>query len=107
MAESEILKREELGSTGIGGGVAIPHARMQDVKKPLGILARLNTAVAFDAVDGQLVDLVFLLMLPALPQPDQLNALAAVPRKLRDKDLVGSLRGAKSAAELFAAIIAE
>src|SRR5262245_57289076 len=76
MVVSEIAKRDELGSTGIGRGVAIPHARLREIKKPLGLLARLKSPIEFDAVDGQPVDLVFLLLLPASSPLDQLNALA-------------------------------
>src|ERR1039458_6552091 len=65
---ADILKREELGSTGMGGGVAIPHARIPDVKKPLGLLARLKSAIEFDAIDRQPVDLVFLLLRSAAPR---------------------------------------
>lgn len=104
VVSNEIAKRDELGSTGIGGGVAIPHARLREVKKPFGILARLKNPIEFDAIDGQPVDLVFILMLPASSQLDQLNALAAVARKLRDPDVLRRLRSAKSAAELFAEI---
>ncbi|MCK9202794.1 MAG: PTS sugar transporter subunit IIA, partial [Gallionella sp.] len=57
---SELLKREALGSTGMGSGVAIPHARLPIVKRPYGVLARLKPPVDFDAIDGQPVDLVFL-----------------------------------------------
>ena len=60
---AELLKREELGSTGMGGGVAIPHARFHQVKKPFGMLARLRKPIDFDAVDGNPVDTVFLLLL--------------------------------------------
>ncbi|MBO0765734.1 MAG: PTS sugar transporter subunit IIA, partial [Hyphomicrobiaceae bacterium] len=88
MVTGEIEKRDELGSTGIGRGVAIPHARLREVKKPLALLARLKSAIEFDAIDGQPVDLVFLLLLPASSQLDQLNALAAVARKLRDADVL-------------------
>src|SRR5262245_22780579 len=56
----EIGRREELGSTGIGGGVSMPHARFREVNKPFGLLARLKQAVNFEAIDGQPVDLVFL-----------------------------------------------
>ena len=59
-----ILKRESLGSTGTGGGIAIPHARFSNLKKPFGILARLNKAVDFEAIDSKPVDIVFLLLLP-------------------------------------------
>src|SRR3979409_1991603 len=53
---SYLLKREDLGSTGIGRGVAIPHARMPDLQRPYGLLAKLKAPVAFDAIDGQAVD---------------------------------------------------
>jgi PTS system nitrogen regulatory IIA component len=62
---AEILKREELGSTGTGGGVAVPHARIQGLNRSFGILARLNKPIDFEAIDGRPVDLVFLLLLPA------------------------------------------
>src|SRR5262249_25924119 len=64
---AEILKREELGSTGTGGGVAIPHARIQGLNTSFGILARLNKPIDFESIDGRPVDLVFLLLLPANP----------------------------------------
>ena len=73
---TEILKREELGSTGTGGGVALPHARIEGLKRSFGILARLNKPIDFEAIDGRRVDLVFLLLLPANPAEDQLKALA-------------------------------
>jgi PTS system nitrogen regulatory IIA component len=101
---SAIEKRDELGSTGIGGGAAMPHARLRELEKPFGVLARLASPVAFDAIDGQPVDIVFLLLLPASSQLDQLNALAAVARKLRDADVLHKLRGATSATELYRAI---
>jgi nitrogen PTS system EIIA component len=100
----ELEKRDELGSTGIGGGVSIPHARLREVKKPFGMLARLKNPIEFDSIDGQPVDLVFLLLLPASSQLDQLNALAAVARKLRDGNVLHKLRSAKSGAELYEAI---
>ena len=102
----EIEKRDELGSTGIGSGVSIPHARFREVKKPFGLLVRLKHAIEFDAIDGQPVDLVFLLVLPASSQLDQLNALAAVARKLRDPEVLRKLRAATNEPELFEAITA-
>ena len=101
---NEIEKRDELGSTGIGGGVSIPHARLREVKKAFGIFARLKSPIEFDAIDGQPVDLVFLLILPAASQLDQLNALAAVARKLRDREVLGKLRAASSGLELYRAL---
>jgi PTS system nitrogen regulatory IIA component len=101
---SAIEKRDELGSTGIGGGAAMPHARMREVEKAFGVLARLANPVAFHAIDGQPVDIVFLLLLPASAQLEQINALAAVARKLRDTAVLRKLRGAISATELYRGI---
>jgi PTS system nitrogen regulatory IIA component len=99
----ELLKREALGSTGTGAGVAIPHARIADLKKPFGTLVRLKHAIDFDAIDGNPVDIVFLLLLPQ-SQGDPLNALASVARKLRDPDAIRRLRNAADNAELYRAI---
>src|SRR5215468_3213090 len=101
----ELLKRENLGSTGTGGGVAIPHARIADLKKPFGTLVRLNHAIDFDAIDGKPVDIVFLLLLPPQPPGDALNALASVARRLRDPESVKRLRQAANDAELYGAIL--
>jgi PTS system nitrogen regulatory IIA component len=102
---SALLKREELGSTGIGNGIAIPHARIEAVMKPFGIAAKLKLPIDFDAIDGQSVDLVFVLLLPAAPDCDQLGALAAVARKLRTPPALARMRQAKRSDELYAAII--
>jgi PTS system nitrogen regulatory IIA component len=99
---ADILKREELGSTGLGGGVAIPHARVADVKKPFGLLARLKSAIEFDAIDRQPVDLVFLLLLPTEPAGEQLNVLALVARRLRHADITRDARRATDASGLYA-----
>ena len=103
---TEIERRDDLGSTGIGGGVSIPHARFREVMKPFGLLVRLKQPIEFDAVDSQPVDLVFLLVLPASSQLDQLNALAAVARRLRDPNVLRKLRAATSPAALYQAVSA-
>jgi PTS system nitrogen regulatory IIA component len=102
---SELLKREELGSTGMGDGVAIPHARFQELKKPFGLLAKLKSPINFDAIDGQPVNLVFILLLPAAAEGEQLGALASVARKLRSGDDLTKIRRAKNASELYTAMI--
>ncbi|MGE0752431.1 PTS sugar transporter subunit IIA [Pseudorhodoplanes sp.] len=102
---TDIFKREELGSTGIGGGVAIPHARIQDLKEPFGILARLRKPIDFNSIDGEPVDIVFLLLLPATPAGEQLNALAAVARRLRESNSVRDLRRAPDAASFYRAMM--
>jgi nitrogen PTS system EIIA component len=99
----ELLKREALGSTGTGEGVAIPHARIPDLTRPFGILVRLKNPIDFDAIDGKPVDIVFQLLLPQ-SQGDQLNALASVARKLRNPEALRRLRNAADAAELYRAI---
>jgi PTS system nitrogen regulatory IIA component len=101
----ELLKRENLGSTGTGGGVAVPHARLPELKQPFGTLVRLKHAIDFDAIDGKPVDIVFLLLLPAQPPGDALNALASVARRLRDQDSVQRLRQAVDDTELYNAIL--
>ena len=83
-----LFAREALGSTGVGGGVAIPHARIAAVTRPFGILACTKRPVAFEAIDNQPVDIVFLLLLPAEPDPEHLRSLASVARALRDPELV-------------------
>jgi PTS system nitrogen regulatory IIA component len=102
----EIFKREELGSTGVGGGVAIPHARVQGLKTPFGVLARLRKPIDFNAIDGQPVDIVFLLLLPAALAGEQLNALASVARRLRDPDAVHALRSAPDSGTMHRVMVA-
>jgi nitrogen PTS system EIIA component len=104
---TEIIKREALGSTGMGEGVAIPHARLPGIDKPFGLLARLKHPVDFDAIDGKPVDLVFLLLLPVASHGEQLNALASVARLLRRTEMLRELRGAPSSDGLYRAITAE
>jgi PTS system nitrogen regulatory IIA component len=98
---AEILKREELGSTGMGAGIAIPHARVAGVTAPFGMLARLTQPIDFKAVDDQPVDLVFLLLLPVSANGEQLNVLACVARRLRDPGVLHELRIAKDGQALY------
>ena len=105
LISTELLKREDLGSTGTGGGVAIPNARIPDLKKPFGTLVRLKQAIDFDAIDGKPVDVIFLLLLPVQPPGDALNALACVARMLRDPESVQRLRHAANDAELYSAML--
>jgi len=97
----DLLKREELGSTGVGGGIAIPHARLPDLQRPYGLLAKLKQPMEFDAIDGQAVDIVFLLLRPATAENGQLGALALVARSLRLAEALVRLRSAKDASELY------
>jgi PTS system nitrogen regulatory IIA component len=101
---SHLLKREELGSTGIGKGVAIPHARLPDLQRPFGLLAKLKQGIEFDAIDGQAVDILFVLLLPATAENEALGALALVARTLRSPDILARLRAARTSSELYSAI---
>jgi len=101
----QILKREQLGCTGVGGGIAIPHARLLNLKKPFGILIRLRKPLDYDAIDGEPVDIVFLLLLPAAAAGDQLNVLATIARKLRDRDALVRMRKARESGSLYEAFV--
>ena len=97
-----LLERERLGSTGIGGGIAIPHARLASVTRPCGLFARLAQPIDFDSIDDRPVDVVFLLVAPEGAGADHLKALARVSRLLRDRGLVEKLRATEGAEALYA-----
>lgn len=97
-----LLERERLGSTGVGQGVAIPHGKLAELDHLVGLFAKLESPVDFDAVDGEPVDLVFLLLAPRETGAEHLKALARVSRLLRDRDLCKRLRGTSNADALFA-----
>ena len=103
---SELLKREDLGSTGVGGGVAIPHARFHQALRPFGMLVRLKKPIAYDAVDGSPVDILAMLLLPEDAAGDRLGALASIARKLRDPAIAAALRGARDSADAYRALTA-
>ena len=96
-----VLAREQLGSTGMGSGVAIPHARISGIREPFGLLACIKKPIAFDAVDGAQVDVLFLLLLPEDPAPDHLHALASAARALRDPKVVRALRKARDSTDAY------
>jgi PTS system nitrogen regulatory IIA component len=100
-----LVEREQLGSTGIGMGVAIPHGRLPALDKLCGIFARLDRPVPFDAIDDQPVDLIFLLLAPESAGADHLKSLARVSRLLRDRTVCEKLRGTDGADALYALLI--
>src|SRR6266446_5358702 len=101
----EILQqREKLGSTGVGNGIAIPHGKLPKLSKLFGLFARLERPVEFEALDGQPVDLVFLLLAPEAAGADHLKALARVARLLRDADVARKLRDSRDADALYAVL---
>lgn len=89
--------RESLGSTGLGKGFALPHARLEGLTRFVGLFARLARPIDYDAIDGAPVDLVFLLLMPAEPGNAHVAALAAVSRRFRDPETATRLRGADAA----------
>jgi len=101
---TKLVKREELGSTGVGNGVALPHARIPGLKVPFGLIARLRQAIDFEAIDDQPVDIVFLLLLPEAENGDQLNALACAARALRSPETLRSIRKAVDREAIYQAV---
>ena len=99
-----LLQREKLGSTGVGNGVAIPHGKLPKLDKVFGLFARLERPVDFEALDGQPVDLVFLLLAPEGAGADHLKALARVARLLRDPEIARKLRESRDAEALYAVL---
>ena len=95
-------ERERLGTTGVGQGIAVPHGRLADIEKIAGVFARLETPIEYELVDGQPVDLVFMLLAPEGAGADHLKALARVSRLLRNQSVCDKLRAAKSAEALYA-----
>lgn len=100
-----LLARENLGSTGLGQGFALPHARIEGLNQFFCIFAKLMKPVPFESVDEKPVDLVFLLLIPANCGSDHLTALAAISRNLRDADFMARLRKAKTPAALYSLIV--
>lgn len=91
-----LMEREALGSTGLGSGVAVPHARLKDVPRVTAVFVRLDTPVAYEAVDDRPVDLMFALFAPPAEGAEHLRALAAVSRALRSPELREQLRQART-----------
>lgn len=99
-----LLQRERLGSTGIGHGIAIPHGKLPKLERLFGLFARLERPIEFESLDGQPVDLIFLLLAPESAGADHLKALAQVARLLRDPDVAHKLRESRDAEALYAVL---
>ncbi len=97
-----VLRREQLGSTGIGQGVAIPHSRHRDVPNLVGTVAISTQGLAFDSIDGEPVHVLFLLISPDQQPGPHLRALDAVVQKTKDVELVSKLRASRTAEEIWA-----
>ncbi len=92
--------REQLGSTGLGNGFALPHARIEGLGSYFAMFVRLKRPIDFDAIDGKPVDLVVVLLIPTTAGDEHLAALAAICRRLRDQEFATKLRKAASGAAL-------
>lgn len=97
-----LLDRERLGTTGVGNGIAIPHAKLPQLDRLRGLFARLERPVDFEAIDEQPVDLIFLLLAPEGSGADHLKALARVSRQMRDRAYCDKLRGSDSRDAMYA-----
>jgi PTS system nitrogen regulatory IIA component len=111
VAEREIfdvlLERERLGTTGVGRGIAIPHGKIKGLPRICGLFARLEEPIDYESIDGQKVDLVFLLLAPEDAGADHLKALARVSRLLRDGEVCAKLRAASDVRTLYRLLTAE
>jgi len=102
-----LLQRERLGSTGIGSGIAIPHGKLAKLDRLYGVFARLERPVEFESLDGQPVDLMFLLLAPEAAGADHLKALARIARLLRDPEIARKLRESRDAEAIYAVLTAD
>jgi PTS system nitrogen regulatory IIA component len=99
-----LLQREKLGSTAVGNGIAIPHGKLAQLDRLFGLFARLDRAIEFEALDGQPVDLIFLLLAPESAGADHLKALARVARLLRDTEIANKLRESRDVDAIYAVL---
>ncbi|MFE3836608.1 PTS sugar transporter subunit IIA [Pseudogemmobacter sonorensis] len=105
LAFDGLQEREALGPTGVGHGIALPHARLEDLDRIAGIFIRLEKPLDYDSVDRQPVDLVFGLLAPKDSGVDHLKALALVSRTMRDAAMVAKLRANNDPAKLYEILI--
>jgi len=101
-----LMQRERLGSTGIGNGIAIPHGKLAKLEQLFGVFARLEKPINFDALDGEPVDLVFVLLAPEAAGADHLKALARIARLLRDPQVAEKLRTVGDSDQMFGVLTA-
>jgi PTS system nitrogen regulatory IIA component len=102
-----LMQREKLGSTALGAGIAIPHGKLAKLDRIHGVFARLERPIDFEALDGQPVDLVFVLLAPEAAGADHLKALSRIARLLRDQQFANQLRDAPDANAIHALLAKE
>lgn len=100
-------RRETLGSTGVGDGLAMPHAPVEGLAEPFGLLARLERPVAYEAIDGAPVDLVCLVLTPVNGGKGRIDALACIAKRLRSPELRGRIRNAAGSEDIYALLLEE
>ena len=101
---NNLIKREKIGTTTIGNGIAIPHVQNDQISNPLCIVTILSDSLDFDALDNNPVDLIVFLILPDWSKSENLQTLAQVSRLLRNSEIIDKLRGCKSEESAFAII---
>ena len=101
LVEDAMVERENLGSTAYGGGIAFPHARIDGAKRVKAYFTKLSAPIDFDSVDGQGVDLIFMLVSPENSGADHLEALAVLSKAMRNKTLCAKLRKASTKDEIY------
>ena len=102
---ASLVEREQLGSTGFGQGVAIPHGKIEGLNRIYGLFARLGEPLDYKAIDGRPVDLIFLLLSPVDAGAEHLKALAAISRVTRNGATLEKMRGARSSDALAAVLM--
>ncbi len=99
--------REALGSTGVGGGLAMPHAPVEGLTEPFGLLARLEKPVAYEAIDGAPVDLVCMVLTPVNGGKGRIDALACIAKRLRSAEIRDRIRKAAGGEDIYALLLEE
>ena len=102
-----LIAREQLGSTGLGDGIAIPHCRIPGCKQTIGSLVKLDKPVNFDAIDNKPVDLLFFLLVPENANSDHLESLRLLAEHFSNPEFCQKLRAANTAAELYSAAVSD
>jgi nitrogen PTS system EIIA component len=101
----QLINRERLGSTGLGGGIAIPHCRFKTSGATIGALMTLAKPIDFDSVDGEPVDIIFAMLVPENADAEHLQTLAHLAERLQNKQFVASLRRAETPDDLYKAAL--
>jgi len=101
LVEDAMLERENLGSTAYGGGIAFPHARLEGAKRVKAYFTKLSSPIDFNAIDGEGVDLVFMLISPENSGADHLEALATLSKAMHNKTICAKLRKATTKDEIY------